>query len=273
MVGPKRIPCVVDWNVLQGLGRDQDLPQQYACLVCEQALLEVLGKTEKRTDYLRKFQRWARKNHRRLFACGHVLEIVEKQRQENLRTLHIVSIIDRRQTRDLRAGAREHRVDWAAALAPELEGARYQQTEELRQEFVQSCRLFARTIEGEMRKHLRWSNDEITAVVKNPEGTADFVEAKLRRLVRPDWTSYLRRRPQDFAVVRWAWLMRWYGLTFLYGRRRKPEKKPENNWDDAVYALVASYAGCLATKDKFLRETVEAIFPWVRLWPTANAPG
>jgi hypothetical protein len=53
----------------------------------------------------------------------------------------------------------------------------------------------------------------------------------------------------------------WYCLKCAEGQTFKYE----NNFDDAHYGLLASYAGHLGTDDKGLAEAAAAIFPGLRV--------
>ena len=74
-----------------------------------------------------------------------------------------------------------------------------------------------------------------------------------------EWRAELARWPDLKAAGRWARLLIWFYLI----RSIKPEgnaHKFENRWDDAHYAFLSSYAGAIVTKDREIKDAVEAVF-------------
>jgi hypothetical protein len=87
------------------------------------------------------------------------------------------------------------------------------------------------------------------------------VETQFPKWWRPEWRQYIHSDPHRFAVIRWARFLAWYFVKRAEGQT----KKFVNNFDDAHYGFLASYAGHLGTHDKGLAEATQAIFPSLRV--------
>lgn len=132
-----------------------------------------------------------------------------------------------------------------------------------RQEFYDDLKKHGSDNAEEADKMRRRSNipGEQEKYVRDPNRVLKIVEENLPQMLTKEMKQWLYVFPDRFALGRWARCFVWSRYKQLIGHT----KGRGNDWDDAQYALLASYCGCLLTKDKGLKEMVEMVFPGVEV--------
>jgi hypothetical protein len=251
---------VLDWNLIQSMPSEVDVPERYECVVLDQMFHEVVNKDPGYDEgAIRKLGRWAARNVHRLWV-GHTPEKLFERQFDTGKPLSVQDIIHPGHTRELRRTASLPDYDWTAPLrgARDLEPVRNRrhQIETL----VRLCTAIAEVWRSQPGKRTP-NADEKGDWIRQAHLVTDLVERFLHERWRREWRRQVDNDPNRFAVVRWARFVAWYCLRRAEGHTRKYE----NNFDDAHYGLLASYAGHLGTADKGLREAATTIFPKLRV--------
>jgi hypothetical protein len=138
-------------------------------------------------------------------------------------------------------------------------------------ELVRDFENFLRTEQHEVVRELfsTAGKKQAQSLIQEPLLGGVFPRKLDVRYSSDEWQRQLNIFPDVKTFGRVSRILCWYGQSLLRqtGRRGLDElpKKFGNNYEDFQYGLSASYTGYLATKDRGLREMVEAVFPHVEV--------
>jgi len=207
-----------------------------------------------------KFNGWASRYADRLFLSTHWSEVSQQETQPG-RCVNPRFIV-REESTGFREAARTGDLDWSS-----FQGEEYDKDVEGREgyitQFEQLCSGFARQVQEAFPdwKQRAGSLETQHLTIRQPEFIASFVQEHNETKRGPQWHAALSVFPDRHAAGRWARLSAWYALQYSLGLT----KDFRNNYHDAEYAFAASYVGRLATLDKRLIATIEAVFPDVQI--------
>lgn len=253
---------VLDWNLLRSMPASHDIPPAYACVVPDQMFHEIATtKSGDPDNLIREFGTWASRNVSRLWYGCTKEDLVTRQWKSGGRHLSVEDIVHRVKTRDLRRFAIESPNDWPRFIKTAQSGNSIGYREQEINNHVTVCKRISdawhKTYPGRsltsIQNQIEW--------IRGPELVRPIVTELYYPRWRSEWTSTLANDPNRFAVVRWARFVGWYCMRHITGQTHKFE----NNFDDAIYGLLASYTGHLGTNDCGLQQAAQAIFPGLRI--------
>ncbi|HEY7116640.1 MAG TPA: hypothetical protein VH475_08640 [Tepidisphaeraceae bacterium] len=197
------------------------------------------------------FDRWANRHANRIWMARFWRDL---SREESTPSCLVAPerIIHSELTQSFRQALRTGGLNWRQCV-PEPDA------ESRRADFVSICSKFSEFVHSQ---HPDWkarlqSMDERVKWVRHPEQVAEAVRIQNERLRDPMWDDVVVGFPDRLAVSRIARVIVWYALCYSLGKTRGFG----NNWEDAEYAVTASYIGRLITTDHGLADAVEACFP------------
>lgn len=264
---PNTVPLVaVDWNCIQTISRDLDIPRQYHCLVSDAIGFEIAGKStpDAYQNACQRFGWWAKHNVDRIWLVRPIGQLAQRQRNPGIR-IQRRDLIDLCRTERFRTAAIDDTFNWSAYFES-TESRPIIEYEMKRSSLMRLCREVA--------------SFPLLAAALSDTPAATIGEA-VRSSILPDilaqfypdeqqkgWREAISHAPLNFVFARFAYVMAYYAATGA----RSAEPGHPNDWDDAQYAVLASYTGHLATFDAGLKECASILFPGVRLvHPTAVA--
>lgn len=236
------------------------IPPQYACVVPDHLFHEIA--TSESCDPVERIQRfgaWAAKNHTRLWLGRTQEDIFSLQLKNGGHRLWMQDIVHIPRTQQLRRLAAQPSYDWRDFLESVRGGGSINRREnDIRQHVVLCKEINMRWHNAYPRRPL-WKPEDRANWIRQP----DLINALLKAYApwRQEWTSTIANDPNRFALVRWIQFVLWYCMKRIDGQT----KKFENNFDDAIYGLLASYTDHLCTNDGGLQRAVKAIFPHIRV--------
>jgi hypothetical protein len=242
--------------------RSDDIPPRYACIVPDHVLHEIATATQADPlGLIQKFGAWATRNASRLWFGRTIEDLIDLQWERDGSSLSMQDVVHPWRTRRLREFAKQSSCDWRSFLTT------IQDSPSISYHLDKASKLTALCDQIADNWRATYPIRSLTTVenqiewIRRPELVKPFVTGPYAARWRPEWTSTIAAAPNRFALVRWARFISWYCMRRIAGE----QGKFENNFDDAVYGLLASYTGHLGTNDRGLRHAVEAIFPSVRI--------
>jgi hypothetical protein len=136
--------------------------------------------------------------------------------------------------------------------------------ENLRSGFVSHAHQFTnylRNTHPRMLEEVQGAKSKQSELATIPDVHVPLIQRNNRRYRKYAWRRTLSVFPDRAAIGRWSRLIMWYAIMHAAGRT----KRFDNNFDDAHYGFLASYAGHLVTHDDLLAETVSVLFPKTRI--------
>lgn len=259
---------VIDWNFVRS-SSVPEVPAGYQCLVCDQMFHEIAHITDESgadnwEPFCVKAFRWARDVRERLWVARIPSELFELEKDKD-RPLRYAQLVHEEYTEKLRHRLEDPNVDWVSEMRAIRGGAADNEKSRHKDEFVGYARNVAEvTTRLKARgKPVPEALEDKVALISNPEVVVDLLTGTSAELVRRSWREHVLKDVNRYARARWIRINFWYAMNFSQGRR----SKFENNYDDAVYALLASYTGHLATHDRRLRQMTSDLFPGLRVLP------
>lgn len=130
--------------------------------------------------------------------------------------------------------------------------------------FLVMCATFSESAQSMYPDWARTMSNEVFVKkwIQLPNLVAGCCGQWWRAYSTPQWQARLTCFPDQFAVARYTRAILWSATKSSIGRT----KDIGNDWEDAQYAVLSSYAGHLVTHDRRLREMVANIFPTVQCW-------
>ena len=262
---------VLDWGWIQALPTGQHhLSNRAAYFILGTVFFELAGKNEsQRAGYVQKLQTLVRLNSTNVFVGRFWMELSQHE-QDPLEPVDTDQIVNWQLTQTLRDICHADISDMRRGIADQR--ANSGDYEELRRQFVSWCERFSNLVHQDYATDLQQMTGCLQTQfdwIRRPDRITEFVIQNHGRFDSKGGRRELSRFPDQLAAGRWCRIIAWYGLMHSLGKTASFE----NNWDDAQYAFLSSYTGWLATDDRRLRETTQAVFPNVRSWSTSNEVG
>ena len=235
---------------------------------------EALDKpTESRAGYANKLVRLIQFNSNRIYLLNYWHAISKYQKSPG-DTIAIEHLVDKNNAY-VQELARENPKSFIDRLlnARNTRPDYFEQYDYYRCKFLESCRDIAihlRRDEPEQINEFHRDRQKLLEYVHDPGQIATYLPIKNDRFDTPEWKAELEERPDDYAIGRWCKILLWYGIWFAM-RPDAQLQSHENHWDDAHYALVASYTGWIWTKDGVLIDLLNDLFPHVQHWSPNRA--
>lgn len=262
---------VCDWGALRALPANAVMPTQCSIVLSDQIYLEVVDADSDHRD------NWIRKLNSLLAQPGvpdRVLMAVPwpKLAGKEWNPYHRPrgrDLIDTKLTEAIRTALHEKR-DWVPTLLQGRRSSEFADYLRHKQAFVSSCNAFAdqpahKTETG--LKRLRDGGGSIVDWIRDPSLTAAF-GAQLGGNGRYDTRAWKREFaffPDRTPMGRLLRIISWYGM--LRGKQRgQSDAEFSNNYEDSLYAFIASYMYSIATKDNGLIKCIAAIFPKIKVF-------
>jgi hypothetical protein len=272
MAMPYRLPpgpcAVLDWNWLRQLPKPhQQLPSTWCYLVPDNLFAEIAGCTMPDAMAL-KIREILIANRPRFF-IGHNWGILSTLQTTPTVRLCLPDAVNWASTIGVRGLLDQHPEDWRRGVTDLVNGNPHQVYERQRRAFCETSEDFTRWIREQSPDWRRQITTDSSRHewIRRPEQAVELVALHTPRYNTPHWRTALARFPDRLAAGRWARILIWYALAHSVDET----SKFGNNWDDAQYAFLASYAGSLVTGDAGLRDAVAAVSPWVKIH--TNLPG
>lgn len=261
-------PLVVyDWGAIRGLARGDSLPTNVSPLLADTVFNEIANSKDpggfafKLSSVLSTPQVAAR------VCVGRYWGELSQMQTTPSTVLRAEDVVHAEMTAGLRQLLAQDSSDWPERIAYAADGTENQEHQELRRQFVSLCESWTAYISGKQGVELSRIRGDVRAQhewVRQPELVTEFVVSRNPRYDRDDWRTILTQFPDELAIGRWARVIVWYALM----RSLNPQGDQhafENDWDDAHYAFLASYAERIVTNDKGLRRAIWAVFPSVEV--------
>lgn len=252
-------PVVVDLNVFIG---QTNFPADVDIIFPDCLASEIAG-SRRRDTLIDKFSLLLAERADRVWIGSYWGEVAVLECAPR-RALPAGGYIDHTLTMLLRERSRAS-YDWPAFYKLVEESTEHREYEVNRRVFIDSAERFALPLEVERPDWWRAMagvgahHPELVAYIQEPATILPFLRMFEDKYSSEPWVRALAKFPDEKAVGRWARIVAYTHLRRTCGR----PKKFENNWDDAHYAFLASYAGRLATRDNPLIAMVQTIFPHV----------
>jgi hypothetical protein len=153
---------------------------------------------------------------------------------------------------------------WMWAFRATAESDRFRSNEIKRGEFLALAANFAEWFQEKSPEAVRslGSIQRQRDWIQDPRLVAEAAGHFFPEYASDGWPTRLQGFPDRFAVCRWMRIIAWTCLKKATGATRGIS----NDWDDAQYAYLASYAGGLVTADQHLKKTMALLFPDVRMY-------
>lgn len=259
---------VCDWGAFRGLERGVPLARDFSLVLGNTFFLEAVDSAprERMVEKLRSILEDPNVVDRVLIAA-HGPQLTEAEVSPHAR--HTGSdLIDIETTLRVRSYLRGG-APWPENLLRGRESPDFEQYQRSKTAFVRQCNEFAdHPGHQEMVsvRSLRTGHWSMTDWIRNPELCPQFATALEggRRYKRGAWQRELRTFPDRTAIGRLLRLLAWYAMLRVRLRSRS-DAEFGNNYEDAMYAFLASYMFEISTNDRGLRDCIQAAFPKVRL--------
>ncbi len=264
---PAQRLVVADLSLLQGRNQEYRIPDGVGLVIPGILIDEITGKFETDTDDDARGQAGKlfdlfSKNPGRVFIGRNVgeLDLLERNPDVRLDSRHwIHHDLSERLWFDL--PSREVFVQRASEVrglfSPTHVALGREEFSRMREEW----RLFSERHLGDRANSFRGSTAAHAEWARHPARVARTADSNPRFASGP-WAQALLRYPDRYAWPRWIRLAAWYGLQgFL--NPETGEAKFTNDWADAQYVILASFAGELASADGRMRRAAQAVFDHV----------
>ncbi|MGN6369379.1 MAG: hypothetical protein ACTHN5_14065 [Phycisphaerae bacterium] len=249
---------VVDLNVICDGTWSEFLQPSDSIVLPNEAIGDILKSNDWKL-HARKYGQFLAEYQDRTFAA-HIDNLLEKVEFERQSPITGDEWIDRDSTRIVRS------IDARAVRWEEFRQASVIEhyVKSIRPAFMDYAALVKQTAEEQRNgtaTKLKSGIDIAKTWIREPFWGGFMPPAYRAEYQTPIWKKRLEVFPDVYAAGRLSRVNSWYGLKFTAGHTRGLQ----NSCEDAGYAFTASYAGHLVTKDKGLRECVQAVFPQVQL--------
>lgn len=252
---------VLDWGFIRSLGRSTVIPGDWQFLLPDIILHEIVD-IEPRDDahkFWGKFMAFIDAHRSRIWGADYWAFVAKKFEKDFKRRAKLANIIDRGRTRAFR---KSHAADDAKViqhLQNFHQTSHYAAYKEEQRDFVEFCNKCVVFIK---EKPPHSDNESQRKWIQNPDLVAQLITGpgKLRTTFRRMQVRHATGFPDRWAVARWTRISVWYALQ-RWRQGNNPSAGFENNFDDAQYLFLASYAGHIATRDGGLKKAVEVLFP------------
>jgi hypothetical protein len=260
---------ILDWNLIQTMPANRDIPQGYECIVPDQLFHELAGKAsnisadhEKARDLAWKLGGWAKRNLRRIWAAETVEYLFELQFASEGQPIKISDLIDEKGSEQIRSMASNPEYDWGAATERAARNVSIRNRED-QTNFLQGVReSLVEVFKSQFGvRPFEQASPDLVDMVMRTEKTADSLATMFPNKWRPEWQPLLAEDLNRFAVARYFRLFLWYSFRLVPARI--PARR-RNDLDDLHYALLASYTGHLGTSDYKLHQASLELSPKVR---------
>jgi hypothetical protein len=256
-------PCyvVLDWGVIRTLSKTTVIPNDWQLLLPDIIFHEIID-VEPPDDpcaFWRKMLAFMESNRSRIWGADYWVFVAKKYEKDFERRARLKNVIDRRRTRALRKAqpvpdAKLSQHIEAFRKTPFCAAYKKEQCD-----FVEFCDRCAKFIQDKNPPHdapqqIRWiqNPDLVAQLITSPSKlSARFPRMRVRHV-----TGF----PDRWAIARWTRITMWYALQ-RWKQGSNPSTDFENNFDDAQYLFLASYAGHIATRDSGLKKAVGVLFP------------
>jgi hypothetical protein len=184
--------------------------------------------------------------------------------------IHKRDIIDHAATHRMRDSF-ARREDWLQRVYDGRDSRHFVQYREAKARFLESCDSFAdssATKASQSASMVRSGKMQLSEWVRQPGLVNAFLAAvpDARKYKTRAWRKALACYPDRQAMGRWVRLMAYYAMLRVLKRDHRDDRFA-NNFEDATYAFLSSFAGSIATNDAILRDCSAAVFPWVTACP------
>ncbi len=256
---------VMDWNLIRAMPSSNDVPPEYHCIVPDHVFHEKA--TSETTDtgdpigLMHKFHDWAARNAARLWYGRTREDLVDRQWATGGRPLSMQDVVHPTLTDKLRQFA-ERPSDDLGNFVRIFQGCTSinHRLNDIRLH-VRICDEFAKSFQTTYPHRSLGSTKEQEKMIRGPDLIKPFLNGPYHFCWRPEWDNTLLTDSNRFAIARWARFFAWYCMRRAHGEKGKFK----NNFDDAMYGLLASYTDHLGTHDEGLKRAVKAIFPGVMI--------
>lgn len=256
---------VVDWGAIRALPKSAEIPGDNGVLLADTIVCEIAGSNTPESNALKFRDVLAATDASRLLV-GHYWDHLSRQEHSPDVVLEPDAIVNPQLTSQLRESLSDGKANWSERIVGLDDSDEMTAYERHRNEFVAKCEAWTRWIRERQPDELNRMAGYMAAQhewIRIPTQVTELVvQGNPEKFDKPEWREALSVFPDRLAAGRWARIIVWYALM----RSLNPEGNEhafENNWDDAHYAFLASYAGNLVTADRGLKQLVEAVFPSV----------
>lgn len=258
---------VPDWNWLLGLPKDaESLPRGYEYIIPDVVFAEVIGSLGDGSDSNHgragKLYRILRENRDRVWIGRFWNELSQLEVSPDAPVIRD-QIIHREFTTRMRGLLGRDEDEWRSELSGMSDDPAFHQHERFRAQFKRLCNKWSDWIGDKQSVELRqMANDEDAQHkwIRNPVQPVELIVRENERLDTQEFREALERFPDMLAAGRWGRIIVWYALQ----RALNPQgnhHKFENDWDDAHYVFLASYANRIVTLDKPVKRAIRALQP------------
>jgi hypothetical protein len=257
---------VADWGVVRALDRDLPIDRDLSLIVTDTMLLEVIDNPDQ-AGMVAKLHRALEtpESHRQVLVAQHWGNISLQERAPGVR-VQKRAIIDEESTVRMRHYLRSG--DWTARMMQGRSIPDYDHYLKKKAEFVMACNRFAdqhHNFASQITEHSQDRLRPAPTVIRRPNLVNGFLaeSADSTRFHTTAWRKALNVFPDHHAIGRWTRLVAYYGALRMCKRDQR-EDRFSNNYEDAMYAFIASYTGHLASNDDQLWDCVSVVFPWIK---------
>ena len=248
--------CVVDWNIIRAQKADDCLPDNTDILIPDAILMEV-AQSHITAGLRRVFVSWSKRNRHRIHV-GHYWTRISRAEVSPTCSTSVRQIISHQLTNRFRHTFKRNADTLIERFSSFSNGLAHTEYQALEHEF---CAMAQDGSEAFLQAHpkinLKAATEEIVTKYIQSANPYDWVAPSNTKHSGAAWQAPLAIFPDKLAVGRWMRLVTWYRLEHVQGKTRKFG----NNWADAHYLFLASYAGNLFTGDKRMMKAAETVFP------------
>lgn len=251
---------VLDWSWLRQR-RIATLPAKHRYIISDLLLGEGARSTttpsEEPADTIRlKLQSVLTANLSRVHLGRHPIQVIQRERKPGSRST-IDDVIEPVQSRLLRRMGSTSSAAWLRYCERVCEEQPYRKNKRAFLKFRTEWVRLMRETAPDYTKALSGQVDVFRREIRRPGAVLSLAEWHDSKYAQPRWKMALSKWPDQHAAGRWYRIMLWYVFAML----RNETRDAENDFEDANYAFLASYAGGLATTDQRLQRLVRDIFP------------
>jgi len=257
--------AVVDWGFLRNLTKGAAIATEWQLLLPDILFHEVIDveSPDSASAFWRKAVSFVDDNRSRIWGTNYWVYIAKDCEKRFERRAGIENVIDRVRTRALRQLQSPTDAELASRITAYHKTQEYAMYKSEQRNFVEHCDGYVTYLRKEPpprdeRLQTQW--------IQNPDLVAQLITspgALSRRFPRMQ-ARHVTGFPDRWALARWTRITMWYALQ-RWNQGNNPSADFKNNFDDAQYLFLASYAGHLATRDRGLKKATQVLFPGCRI--------
>lgn len=253
---------VADLNIFRSMQNGAaDIPGNYGIILLDILFNEIIG-TDKPAAIAMKLRKILENTSSSRLFIGKIWEAIAIDEEPGIEST-INDVIHWNMTKRLRDDLLVDNDEWPS-LAQQLQAApEYQEYIRRKSEFIEWRSLLAsESIKKFGSSQLNeWNSDSrgLVEMTREPSLILGYAPKSDPRFNSSEWQNALNVFPDRHAVGRWWRLIVWYGIQHAMSQRKRETNI--NDWEDAQYALLGTYAGIVVTRDKKLSEAISVVSP------------